>query len=294
MTFSSSVIAQAPATHKVKSGETLFAIAKKYKCTVADLKRWNNLTSDNLQIGKVLKLQGGGVRTNADPNLNTSKNKNDKYHIVKSGETLSGISKKYGCTVTDIKMWNGLKTDCIQIGKKLIVAHYVQPVFDPNKQIYFVDTTFTRRDTIKKVNTDTFKFTQPSAKLLNKLDSLVAFAKEFIGLRYKWGGTTPAGFDCAGFVMYVFRHFNYNMPRVPGSQMVLGVDVPMSEARKGDVIFFKGSRTRVKKPGHVGIVVSEQGQPLEFIHSSSRGLRTDYFDKMKYYQVRYLCIRRVL
>ena len=97
-------------THTVKSGENLSLIAKKYKCTVTDLKRWNNLKSNTLQIGQKLK-----VYPPAENNSNTT-----VTHTVKSGDNLWDISRKYGVTVEQIRKLNGLNSNAVlKVGQKL-------------------------------------------------------------------------------------------------------------------------------------------------------------------------------
>ena len=98
--------------HTVKSGENLSVIAKKYKCTVTDLKKWNNLKSTNLKIGQKLKVYppSGG----SDSGSIT--------HIVKKGDNLWDISRKYGVSVEQIRKLNGLSSKAVlKIGQKLVI-----------------------------------------------------------------------------------------------------------------------------------------------------------------------------
>ncbi len=107
-------------------------IAGKYGVTVAQLKQWNNLKSDLIHPGQVLKVSGdntSNVKPPTDNNNNNNTNKpggekptNGTKHTVKSGETLYGISLKYGVTVAQIKQWNNLKNDIIYVGQSLIVS----------------------------------------------------------------------------------------------------------------------------------------------------------------------------
>ncbi|MBO0442234.1 LysM peptidoglycan-binding domain-containing protein [Vagococcus fluvialis] len=118
-------------THTVVSGDTLSGIAGKYGVTVAQLKQWNNLKSDLIFPGQVLKVSGDNTSNVKPPtdNNNNNTNKpggekptNGTKHTVKSGETLYGISLKYGVTVAQIKQWNNLKNDIIYVGQSLIVS----------------------------------------------------------------------------------------------------------------------------------------------------------------------------
>lgn len=103
-------------THTVKSGENLSIIAKKYKCTVTNLKEWNNLKSTKLSIGQKLKVY---------PPANTSSSDNGSItHTVKSGDNLWDISKKYGVSVEQIKKLNGLTDKSVlRIGQKIKIRN---------------------------------------------------------------------------------------------------------------------------------------------------------------------------
>ena len=117
--------------HVVKKGESLGSIARKYHVTVASLKKWNHLKRDTLHVGQRLTIyRSGGATAQASYSSGSSSSKSSgskssgskptvKTHTVKKGETLSSIARKYGCTVNDIKKWNGLKSNTVVVGKKL-------------------------------------------------------------------------------------------------------------------------------------------------------------------------------
>ena len=117
--------------HVVKKGESLGSIARKYHVTVASLKKWNRLKRDTLHVGQRLTIyrSGGPVTVDNSTKSSTSSSSNTKStkqksptvktHVVKKGETLSSVARKYGCTVNDIKKWNGLKSNNIKVGQKL-------------------------------------------------------------------------------------------------------------------------------------------------------------------------------
>ena len=103
-----------------------------------------------------------------------------------------------------------------------------------------------------------------------KADSLVDFAKTLIGTTYKWGGTSPStGFDCSGFCRYVFTHQNVKVPRTSRGYGSYGKEVSRKNVKKGDAILFRGTDPKSSTIGHMGIVVSNPGEPLKFIHCSS-------------------------
>jgi cell wall-associated NlpC family hydrolase len=101
-------------------------------------------------------------------------------------------------------------------------------------------------------------------------DSLLSFAQKLIGTRYCYAQCTPKkGFDCSGFVQYVFAHFNIKVPRASMDYENAGQIVPLDSCHKGDVIVFTGTNAKKRVPGHVGIVVSNDEKGIIFIHSSS-------------------------
>jgi cell wall-associated NlpC family hydrolase len=125
-------------------------------------------------------------------------------------------------------------------------------------------------------------------------DSLLKHAAKFIGKRYRYRGTSPkTGFDCSGYVMYNYKRHGIHLPHSSYEQIKYGEKVEFSEAKAGDLIFFKGRSTKSKMAGHVGIVVEVIGNSVKFIHSSSSlGVRYD-FTHAKYYKARFLQIRRL-
>lgn len=100
-------------------------------------------------------------------------------------------------------------------------------------------------------------------------ENIVAFAKTLIGVPYKYGSTDPAeGFDCSGFITYVFNHFNIEVPRSSVDFTNVGTAVDPSFSKTGDLILFTGTDTLETKVGHMGII-TDNTDSLRFIHSTS-------------------------
>jgi cell wall-associated NlpC family hydrolase len=103
-----------------------------------------------------------------------------------------------------------------------------------------------------------------------KPSEVVAFAKTLIGVPYKYASTDPAvGFDCSGFITYVFHHFGIVVPRSSIDFTPVGKEVPTDAAVAGDLILFTGTDSTERFVGHMGLVVSNDQGVLQFIHSTS-------------------------
>lgn len=116
---------------------------------------------------------------------------------------------------------------------------------------------------------------------------IVANAKSFQGVPYLWGGTTPSGFDCSGFVQYVYKQNGISIPRNSRSQSTAGTHIHPKEAQPGDLIFFYGE---VK--GHVSHVAMYIGNG-EFIHAPCTGktISISTIKKEKYWGKRFVSVR---
>ncbi|MES2418052.1 MAG: C40 family peptidase [Bacteroidota bacterium] len=119
---------------------------------------------------------------------------------------------------------------------------------------------------------------------------LLDFAKTMIGTPYRYASSNPAkGFDCSGFVNYVFSKFGFQVPRSSSAFAHAGVPVKLTAAKVGDVLIFTGSNPKIRRVGHVGIIYAIDNGEIKFIHSTSgkaHGVTiTDFND---YYKSRFL------
>jgi hypothetical protein len=99
---------------------------------------------------------------------------------------------------------------------------------------------------------------------------VVDFAQTLIGVPYRYASTDPkVGFDCSGFITYVFNHFKIIVPRSSIDFTNVGRTIPADSAKSGDLVLFTGTDSTEKFVGHMGLIVSNQDKQMQFIHSTS-------------------------
>ena len=125
-----------------------------------------------------------------------------------------------------------------------------------------------------------------------KADAIIAYAKTFLGVPYRYGGTTPSGFDCSGFINYIFGNFGFSLVRTSYGLAELGETIKLSDIQPGDLMFFKGSNVNSTTVGHVALVIEVTPSTIKFIHSANGGVRIDNF-KTEYYIRRYVKTKRL-
>ncbi len=126
---------------------------------------------------------------------------------------------------------------------------------------------------------------------------LLEFAKSMLGIRYRVASSSPSrGFDCSGFVNYVFSNFGFKVPRSSREFASSGEPKKLEDAKIGDIILFTGTNSKSRTPGHVGIIYSINGDDIKFIHSSSgnaKGVTISSLDE-GFYKKRFLKVVSIL
>lgn len=254
-------------TYTVKRGDTLGAIAARHKTTIANLAKLNGIKNVNvLSVGQVLKVDGTASSTSNNTSSNTSTNKSTSnsststntsgststYTVVR-GDTLSHISRKYGVSVNSLMSLNGLSSHMIYVGQKLKVSG------TPSST-----NTASNSSSNKKV-------VEASNPKTNNASGIAAYstvlqkARALQGIPYVWGGSTTKGFDCSGFIYYVYNQSGISVPRT-NTEGFYSRSFEVSNPIPGDIVFFND--TYKKGLSHMGIYIGN-GQ---FIHAGSKGI----------------------
>jgi len=233
-------------TYKVKSGDYLAKIAAKYKVTVDSIKKSNNLKDDSIYVGQSLKIPGSSSNSTSSSSKNTTASVSTKAtkHTVIAGDTLSIIAYHYGITITQLKSWNGLTSDIIRVGQVLSVKNSGKTSQQQKENTTSVSNPNTGGQTSSKV-----------------VKAAMNLALSFQGVPYVWGGSSPSGFDCSGFIYYVYSHSGYsNIGRTSAADYEAR-SYYVSSPKAGDLVFFKN--TYKQGISHLGIYLGN-GQ---FVHA---------------------------
>jgi len=218
--------------HKIKSGETLFTIARKHHTTIAEVQKVNGLKKNEmLKIGRVLKVP---TNTYHVPKTKLAKKSTHKKSHIKVARHSKKSNKKLAASIA--------KLDTITLKKGKVVKHKKRSSFS-------LSNIFASRNS--------------SSSKSSKITSL---AKKKLGRRYVWGATGQKNtFDCSGFTTYVYKKNGISLPRRAIAQSKYGKYVSRKNLKKGDLIFFDTSKHRRGYVNHVGIYLGNG----KFIHASS-------------------------
>jgi peptidoglycan DL-endopeptidase CwlO len=119
-------------------------------------------------------------------------------------------------------------------------------------------------------------------------DKVADIAKQYIGVPYKWGGTSPSGFDCSGFILYVYNKVGVKLPHGSASQYQQGTSVSKSNLQPGDLVFFKN--TYKAGISHTGIYIGNN----KFISAANDGVQIDSINDPYYWGAKYAGAKRII
>jgi cell wall-associated NlpC family hydrolase len=284
LSFSSNVLAT---QYKVKNGDSLYSISKKFGVSVKQIKQANNLQQSKVKKNQVLNI------STKESSKDTAKSKSKStYYTVKKGDTLSKIARKTQFPMKKIMALNHVNQRSLRVGQRLVLARKAKV----SKESTYVtvndeleddiDDSLTDEDTGNTSNISEQDESFRKEELLGKWNSpdevhlFVKVATGFIGAPYRFGGSSLKGIDCSSFVQKIYRIFDITLPRNAAQQSKVGISVTREKLTEGDLVFFHTNRSL----GHVGIYIGNN----EFVHASSKGkvIRVDNLDA-PYYQKRF-------
>lgn len=159
-------------------------------------------------------------------------------------------------------------------------------------------TTYITHDTVVKPPAEPLHFS-PASQHINTGSTtpaeLLAFAKTLVGRPYKFASADPAvGFDCSGFLTYVFNHFHIAVPRSSIDFTNVERTVELTTAKPGDLVLFTGTDSINPVVGHIGIITSYEKGEYNFIHSTSgKAMGVTISALSKYYAFRFVKVIRI-
>lgn len=125
-------------------------------------------------------------------------------------------------------------------------------------------------------------------------NKVVSLGLKRLGRPYVFGSASETGFDCSGFVFFIFDKAGIKVPRSSELLAEAGKAVPRQKVRPGDILIFTGTNSNIRKPGHVGIVIKKTNKEISFVHASSNGgVKISQVEGTNY-ERRFLEVRRVL
>ena len=299
------VVSTSPNSHEVAAKETLWGISKKYNVSVDDLKKANPLLeTEGLKIGQQITIPSNSFNiasVNEKPREKEPEAVStdvELYREVKPKETKYGISKEYGISVAELERQNPSIKGKVPVGyllkirvskEKADAIQSAKVIEDSQNAAVTSPVQIAQTAEIKKDST----FVRLSSGSHSELiDQLIANATENIGVRYRSGGTTRAGFDCSGLMICTFNNFDIKLPRSSIEQSRVGTKVTTDEAQKGDLIFFRTNGRR--HINHVGMIVEVADGEIKFVHSSTHGGVMISSTKEPYYTRAFSQVNRVL
>lgn len=152
-----------------------------------------------------------------------------------------------------------------------VLSYFAYDYFnDSNKDQVTQQSSLEQKTSVEKPNLIEEKVNKPKAQSRstgNLGNDIVAFGSELLGTSYVEAGCSRDGFDCSGFVYFVYQHHNIQVPRSSAQFENFGVEIPIHDVQKGDLLLFLSPTRNVI--GHMGIVSNPKGRDSDFLHSTS-------------------------
>jgi cell wall-associated NlpC family hydrolase len=125
-------------------------------------------------------------------------------------------------------------------------------------------------------------------------DSMVFFARTYLGKPYVYGSTSGKSFDCSGYTQHVFGKHKIDLPHSSGGQAQMCEKIKPQHAQKGDLVFFTGRNAGSKAVGHVAMVTDVDGKRIKMIHATVHGgVMEEWYNESAYFSKRFLFVGRL-
>ncbi|MBU3144719.1 NlpC/P60 family protein [Clostridium sp. CF012] len=181
-----------------------------------------------------------------------NKQKIDKINVTKESQNKL-ITELRSKEIVSKELHNKLIEELKNSKENILVAQIRESEVSASKSI----------TKIKKIRNSAPKYTPSRGSAAISDNAIIAYASNFLGTPYLWGGTSPSGFDCSGFTQYVYAHFGISVGRTTFDQINDGVQVSRDNLQPGDLIFFG----TFASPHHMGIYVGDNN----YIHAPRTG-----------------------
>jgi LysM repeat protein len=277
--------------YRVKSGDSLQKIAKKYNISVDALKEANHLEGSALKPKQVLVIPGTSSRKTDTKDIGKKKNNpGATVYVVKKGDTLAAVAGRTGVPASEIRHLNELRSSKLKSGQKLVLQRAPARVEEDEDDLEEAGSIEVGELAAGGESPDRSGGGAPIELSMWKgpveRDLFVKIVKSYEGVPYKLGGNSLRGIDCSGFTRKVYGIFSVDLPRTAREQLQRGKRVGRDDLDTGDLVFFQTRRNRI----HVGIFLGGN----EFFHLSSRN-RAGKVDNLEssYFNSRFICGVRV-
>jgi cell wall-associated NlpC family hydrolase len=189
----------------------------------------------------------------------------DKDGKVIKGKRVTHVKNSYFDEDKSLKEMNNILSELNKLSKTKKANDFIK---EQNKLISKIDSLEDKRESLTK-----------SALDYNK-ENILKNAKKHLGEDYVWGGTNPGGFDCSGYMQYIYKKEGVSIPRTANQQSKVGKEVSRFELKKGDLLFFLTDKSRNIPVTHVGMYLGDD----KFIHAASKrkGIIISSFNKSRY------------
>ena len=218
--------------------------------------------------------------------LSLSKMKEEQWHIRKK---FRPVDEHINKSLIDFKALDNNEVYASKYENLIYKTHQGSKAIDPNNTTKAVLVASTSKKTI-----NTFDESEKiDLKISDKRTYLTEISKVYLGTPYKYGGTSKAeGFDCSGFSCEIMKEVGVELPRTSSEQGKVAEKINLKDAKKGDLLFFGRNNNNIH---HVGIVISDENEPLTMIHAStSSGVIITNLETSEYWSKRLLYAGRVI